>query len=350
MRLSARRRNELLSAYLDNQLDAEERVRLEAHLATDSALRTELEALRHTVALLHEMPPVPLPRNFILPRTAEARPHPAPLARPRFPWAAPLLTAATAVVSLLFAVVLAGDLLLATSGRLGFAPLPEADMLEAPQVAMESVVVEEAVEVEKEAPVATEPVAAEAPAAPPPASRVEEEAEEYAAEAPEEPVAGEMTPEGDPVAEGEVVAEAELAPEDASEVSGGEGALATAPVAKLAADEEVPTAVPTDTVGTVEGADATAAPAATPTAQPQPSPEAREESVTTGVTVTTVAEAPALQEMDEGIQTEDEDRRILGLGTPRAPAPWWRASEVVLGVLVLALALVTIWAWRIRRR
>ena len=77
------RRDELLSAYLDGQLSVAERERLEERLATDAALQAELEALRRTVAWVRELPPAPLPRNFILPPTIEARPRPTPAARPR---------------------------------------------------------------------------------------------------------------------------------------------------------------------------------------------------------------------------------------------------------------------------
>ena len=104
-------RDELLSAYLDDQLDAGDRARLEAQLAIDPALRAELEALRHTVALVREMPSQPIPRNFILPQTVVSSPRTAPAVRPRRRWLAPFLTAATAAVSLLFIGALAGDLL-----------------------------------------------------------------------------------------------------------------------------------------------------------------------------------------------------------------------------------------------
>jgi ATP-dependent Lon protease len=129
-------RDELLSAYLDGQLSAGERARLEAQLAADPALRAELEALRHTVTLVRDLPLVSIPRNFILSPAVAARPRPAPLARPRRAWAAPLLTAATTVVSLLFVVVLAGDLLLSGVGRLALGPAAPPPV-EAPQVALE---------------------------------------------------------------------------------------------------------------------------------------------------------------------------------------------------------------------
>ncbi len=114
------RRDELLSAYLDGQLDVGERTRLEARLASDPALRAELEALRRTVALVRDLPRVPVPRNFILPQTVAPRPRPVPLRSRRS--LAPWLTAVTSVAALLFLAVLIGDLLIGGAGRPAFAP------------------------------------------------------------------------------------------------------------------------------------------------------------------------------------------------------------------------------------
>ncbi len=57
---------EFLSAYLDNMLNEAERSALEIRLAQNEALRTELEALRATVALIKGLPTLKAPRNFIL--------------------------------------------------------------------------------------------------------------------------------------------------------------------------------------------------------------------------------------------------------------------------------------------
>ena len=137
-------RAELLSAYLDDQLDAEERARLEARLADDAALRAELEALRRTVEMVRDLPSQPVPRNFILPRTTAPKPQRPPVAHRRLRWAAPFLTAATAVVSLLFVVVLAGDLLLSGTVRMAHAPGVAEQKLTAPSPAAEAIAVEEA--------------------------------------------------------------------------------------------------------------------------------------------------------------------------------------------------------------
>jgi len=196
-------RDELLSAYLDGQLSAGERARLEAQLAADPALRAELEALRHTVALVRELPPVPIPRNFILPRAMAARPRPVRPLRPRRAWAAPLLTAATAVVSLLFVVVLAGDLLLSGIGGQAFAPAAEPLLeAEAPQAALapspasEQVEVEAVVEVEAEEEIEAEEVEKAVPAATAPAAAMEAPPEAPAEATAEVAADNAETPEG----------------------------------------------------------------------------------------------------------------------------------------------------------
>ncbi|RLC91514.1 MAG: hypothetical protein DRI77_13755 [Chloroflexi bacterium] len=310
------RRDEMLSAYVDGQLSAGERVRLEAQLAADSALQAELEALRHTVALVRDLPPVPLPRNFILPQemktSVAARPRPARRVRPRRAWAAPLLTAATVVVSLFFVVVLAGDLLLSGIGGQAFAPAA-APHKEAPQVAMESAPVSEEIEVEAEAegeievevekaiPAATSiPIPAEVP--PRAATTATPGAEHYGVETPEDVEATALAAEGG----GPVEEDNALAP------SPGPAAMeeaAAAPTAPAAA-----TVVMKKSVGEAE---------------PTPSEVAQ-------------VAPPVAGEEERGV-SEGED-------VEPASVSLWRVLQVALGLTALALALVTVWAWRVRRQ
>ncbi len=56
----------LLSAYIDGEVTADERVVIESHLATCAHCQRDLTALRQTVALLSELPSVPAPRPFTL--------------------------------------------------------------------------------------------------------------------------------------------------------------------------------------------------------------------------------------------------------------------------------------------
>src|SRR5262249_14091752 len=72
---------ERLSAYLDDMLAAEERGRLEAHLAGCGACRQQLAHLGQVRALLRQLPQPALPRSFALPmEVAAAGPsRPTPL-------------------------------------------------------------------------------------------------------------------------------------------------------------------------------------------------------------------------------------------------------------------------------
>jgi len=332
----------LLSAYLDGQLSAGEQVHLEAQLASDPALQAEFEALRHTVALVRSLPPLPVPRNFILPQRMSARPQPVRPLRPRYAWAAPLLTAATAVVSLVCAVVLTGDLLLSGMGGRAFVPIgaPAAAPMEAPQAAQAPTQAVEEAAVEVEVTVEVEKVvsATAAPALPteaPPrevAPAATTEAESYTAET---PVSVEATP-----------------------------ALTPSPLPMLAAapttapmPEGVETAVPAAGGGPAE-APATPPPTASPAVAAEAAP-----SPTAPATVT------ALQQQDMGSAvptpsevagvvpppSEEEEPSVTeggrgAEGVVSAAILPWRILEAILGLATVGLMLATIRAWRARRR
>lgn len=128
--------DELLSAYLDGELSPREQARLETRLAADPALRARLKTLRHTVALVRNLPQVEAPRNFLLTPTMVTSARPQPVRRR---WLAPALTFATAVSGLLCVVVLTGSMLAGGLARpIAMAPAPQAVPTEAPhEVAME---------------------------------------------------------------------------------------------------------------------------------------------------------------------------------------------------------------------
>lgn len=332
-------RDELLSAYLDDQLDAEDRARLEAQLAADPALRAELEALRRTVALVRDLPPQPIPRNFILPRVAAPEARPAPVTRrPR--WLAPFLTAATAAISLLFVAVLAGDLLFSGMGGMAqlAAPAPEEDRAAmAPSPVGRTIVEEEAEKVLS----VTEPPAEEFPA------DVSPEAEAEGTPAPDAetqatPIPAPMVPSEAPAEGGEGGDDEEryleLTPEaEESPVppTGGGGALIESPVPTPtpAAGGVADVAAPT---GTLEAGEAASVP--TTTSEPEERALRETESALDNV-VETEPPLPA--------ESGDEDWRA-----PVSPvwvAPW-RIVEIALGATALLLALAAVWAWRVRRR
>jgi hypothetical protein len=315
------RRDELLSAYLDGQLSAEERARLEAQLATDRPLRAELEALRHTMALVRDLPPVPIPRNFILPQTVAARSRPVPPPRHRRAWAAPLLTAATAFASLLFVIVLVGDLLFLGVGGLS-APAAEPQM-EAPRVAVEPSLVSEAVEVEE---MVGEEVAAEEVAQPGVIST-----------STLLPMPTEAPPAAMPTA---TTAEAER-----YNTGTPEGIDATVPALGGGGEpvEEDTALAPPASPSTVEAA------AVAPTALATATAIAEKDAGDAEPTPSAVAEVAPPAEEEEAEEAGDERGAPEG-ETALAQVTLWRVLEVTLGLTVLVLALATVWAWRARHR
>ncbi len=109
---------ELLSAYLDGQLNAADAKRLETRLAADSALQNVFKDLKAARTLLRTLPARKAPRNFTL--RAGMRRLSAPV-----PPAFPALRFASVFASLIFVATLAVNGLapLATS-RLAAAPAP----------------------------------------------------------------------------------------------------------------------------------------------------------------------------------------------------------------------------------
>jgi hypothetical protein len=102
---------ELLSAYLDDELSASERQKLERRLAADSGLRRTLAGLRRVQTTLADLPRVKPPRTFTLKpeMVGQARRAPSRLI--------PILNYATTIAAILFAVVIGSEL------ATGFQPL-----------------------------------------------------------------------------------------------------------------------------------------------------------------------------------------------------------------------------------
>ncbi|MCE7983587.1 MAG: hypothetical protein DYG89_20635 [Caldilinea sp. CFX5] len=182
---------ELLSAYLDEQVTAEERALVEAAMATDPAIAWQVDSLRQTVHLLQTLPPLALPRSLSLEAIlAEARAAetPAPFQAEAVKTSAPhqpvkrtvvktptieepetswwqwflqlwqggnlQLRNAAAVALTLFFVLFAGDRFLVSTR-----PLVEVTPNAAPVVLTSSAASSEGVAVEAPAPLAVEPTA-----------------------------------------------------------------------------------------------------------------------------------------------------------------------------------------------
>jgi len=100
-----------LSAYLDDQLVPAEKASLEARLAAEPELRATLRELRLTVRVLRALPPVALPRSFVLtPAQVAARTGAARPGRPARRSLAPALRLATAFSAVALALVIFTDL------------------------------------------------------------------------------------------------------------------------------------------------------------------------------------------------------------------------------------------------
>jgi hypothetical protein len=104
---AATARDERLSAYLDGDISADARVRLEIELATDTDLRDALEGIREVRALLGSFPEVRAPRSFALPAPVVRAPS-------RLEWATRLGTVAAAVA---FVIALGNSGVVGTRGE-----------------------------------------------------------------------------------------------------------------------------------------------------------------------------------------------------------------------------------------
>lgn len=186
------KRQEAISAYLDDALTPAERRPFEQQLARDPRLQAEVEQQRLLLQAMRQLPRRPLPRNFTLDPARYGRPQRQPLLN-----LYPVLRAATALTAVLFVFAIVLDLLTPAAGVPAFQVASDAApvAVEVTRVVGEVVVEGEPVE-ETEIALPEAMAVEEAPAA-----AVEEEAEEPAAEEPpvEEPLpeAGALTLEAD---------------------------------------------------------------------------------------------------------------------------------------------------------
>jgi hypothetical protein len=249
---------ELLSAYIDDEANADERALVEAHLATCAACAQDLTTLRGTVALVGQLPQVAAPRPFTL-RESDVRAI-RDTARPawwRLPWTQGLVGA---VAVLLCVVVVGGVVLLGRGGMVGAPAAPVPVAMEAGPAAKEAAderMVEETVVEEAETVLEAEEEVGQAldRAAPP-----------------SEPAAEEDTAELEMAAEAPAEAAAEEAPvEEKMATDGGEALMATQPARAAsgisATPAPMPTATPAPMATTTPAPAAEAAPAA-----PSPTP------------------------------------------------------------------------------
>ncbi len=161
---------EALSAYIDGELSPHDRARLEKRIRASAGLRAALDDLWRTRLLMRNQPRLRAPRNFTLtPEMAGLRPKFESRAMNLFP----VFRLTAAVASVLFVLVLLGDLLVAAPQQGAYLPIaaervaqtvevesiPEVDeaagepemMMEAPEAPMEKAVVGTETEIEQPA-------------------------------------------------------------------------------------------------------------------------------------------------------------------------------------------------------
>ena len=311
-----------LSAYVDDEVSHRERRRIEAHLAHCEECRAELRALRWTVGLLRQAPPVKAPRLFVV-READLAKEQRPVRR-----RAPLLVTqwATAVVALLFVLVLGGDLLAGRGlPRRATAPLARGgrEMVTVTQVvekaAAEEVAVEEAVE-QREDQVARDAPEATPLSIPTLEARVEAEAA---------PVEAQVTKE----VERETAGETPMAMKAPEGVGGGGGPVTATQEAEVMLAQPAPATTATGAVAAAEALEETPSP-----------PEASEVEVQLDVA------AEAVKETERVLPTPAQPSEAYGLtawareeGEVRRDVLLWRGAEVVLGVALVGLLIAVVW-------
>ncbi len=311
-----------LSTYVDDEVSDRERRRIESHLAGCEACRAELRALRWTVGLLRQTPPVKAPRLFVV-READLAKERQP-ARARIPLRATQW--ATAVVALLFVLVVGVDLL-AGRGLPRFATAPLArggrEVVIVTEVvekeAADEVVIEKAVEQPAEQVMRAMPETTASPM-PMQEARVEEEAA---------PVEVEVTKE----VELEIAGETPMAMK-APEGLGGGGPVTATEEAKVMLAQPAATPEPTAAAAVAEAPEAAPLPPAVPEAELQPdvTAEAAVEGERAFAMPAHPTEEPVLTEWaSEGSEVQGG---VLLL---------WRGAEVLLGVALVGLLVAVVW-------
>jgi anti-sigma factor RsiW len=114
-----------LSAFVDGQLPARARGRVQRHLEECQTCRADLDSLRHAVALLRSTPALKPPRPFLLPASEGLRQRQVRRRRLSYGY----LQAATAVATVMLVLVVSGDAVLRLQP-----PMPAAGMLAAREV------------------------------------------------------------------------------------------------------------------------------------------------------------------------------------------------------------------------
>jgi len=163
----AEKRQERLSAYLDNGLTPQERIAFEEQLRSDTGLQASLEQQRQLKENISQLPRMRAPRNFTLDPAAYGRPT-----SQRVYTLYPVVRAATVLAAIVLIFLFSTDIYRSSSNR--SVTVPQESTAAPNETSGEAGVVAEAPQLEME-PAAEEPAAEEAE------ESVEETAEEMSA-------------------------------------------------------------------------------------------------------------------------------------------------------------------------
>ncbi len=326
-------RQEKLSAYLDGELSARQRIKLEKELTQDPALRRELEELRRTSRMLRSLPTLAVPRSFTLDPAVYGR------VKPRRLYLYPVMRAATVVAMLVFAFLFVGDLPIRR-----LSPMP-ASAPNAEMVAMEKEVVGTAqpqmmVEGESADESAIETLAE------PIVEEVEERQFEEVVETVVETVLEEMAVE----AEAELAPMTEMPATEPAETDATEPPIGVPAEGGVSAGGEVPPATatpgPAPTLSPTEAASKVIVPTVFPTQEmapsdpptelvPLPSEGEAADTVPAEEGLPIPAEAVPVKELDRG-----EDETIINR------IDWGLIGKLGAGILAAGLLIITLLARR----
>jgi anti-sigma factor RsiW len=335
---------ERLSPYIDEQLQAKERARVEAHLNACPSCRKELQTLQWTKSLLRQGPRVPLPRSFVI-READLTPQRTASERPARRLPARRLSTialqwATTLVAVLLIVVIAGDVLLGTRPAAPAGQREVAMQSTATSTIVATMVVESEKAVESPAPkAAQEGIEAGTPAEAPRRMIVPTEPAAQAVEASETPEQAQILAQNNPIT-GTTTSPpmmAQVAPEPGTPQ---ETTPETGPEGNVLPPGN---ATPEQTAEKAFGAQE---PAATPTPKEEKAEQPAETPLTGAAPPPTLAGEPTGEPPREPGTAEATERGTMPGWSTQVARAGWRVAEVGLGLLLVGLIVAVVWMRR----
>ena len=301
----AEKRQEALSAYLDNVLSDRRRQEFERLLAADADLRQELEAQVQIRRQMQALPQRAVPRSFTLDPAVYGAPRREPLVQ-----AYPVLRAATALTAFFFVVAMVLSLYTVNGASLDMVSMAPAAQEAAPML--------------------------EAPAAANGETAVEMDAALQSETAVTETLPSAEAADSGMMAAGSAPAESEAVAEEMPAAAPGPADAAM--IAETPTLVPLATSAPADAPSTKE-ISPTALPTATPSELPRPELEATAVAERSATAATTATLSPATELANTAYTTPEA-------GPTPAAASGWVWVAVILAALLVILLVVTLAARR----